>query len=275
MRRRKGFTLVELLVVIGIIALLMAMLLPALEMARRQARTVLCQYNLRNWALVWTLYCEKNEGFFPRSSLPMNVGHWNYRDLRSEYPKSKEGTEYCPEATELIDPTGRWRGHIHGGTFMAHAWNNSRLTNDGPNWDYWGSYGINGWVYVPLSSGMFTPDEVLDKFWQEPTVKEAAYVPLYMDSCWAHGWVEDTDTPLGYDSGPHRTAGPWINTFNIDRHNGYINILFLDSSVRKIGQKQLWTLKWHRNFNTSNPWTKAGGVKSSDWPEWMKKCKDY
>jgi len=59
-------------------------------------------------------------------------------------------------------------------------------------------------------------------------------------------------------------------------HSGYINSLFMDCSiVRKVGLKELWTLKWHRQFNTANPWTKAGQVRPEGWPEWMKSLKDY
>jgi hypothetical protein len=42
-----------------------------------------------------------------------------------------------------------------------------------------------------------------------------------------------------------------------------------------VGLKELWKLKWHRNFNTSGPWTLAGGVQSSDWPDWLMPFKDY
>ncbi len=61
----------------------------------------------------------------------------------------------------------------------------------------------------------------------------------------------------------------------IDRHNGGINMLLMDWSVRKVGLKELWTLKWHRQFDTAGPWTKAGGVEPEDWPEWMRKFRDY
>ena len=66
-----------------------------------------------------------------------------------------------------------------------------------------------------------------------------------------------------------------VAPFCINRHNEHVNGLFLDWSVRRIGIKELWTLKWHMQFNTSNEWTKAGGVMPEDWPEWMRRFKDY
>jgi prepilin-type processing-associated H-X9-DG protein len=60
-----------------------------------------------------------------------------------------------------------------------------------------------------------------------------------------------------------------------NRHDGYVNSLFLDWSVRKIGLKQLWTLKWHRDFDTCGQWTTAGGVQPEDWPKWMRGFRDY
>jgi hypothetical protein len=61
----------------------------------------------------------------------------------------------------------------------------------------------------------------------------------------------------------------------IDRHQGEINALFWDMTVRKVGLKELWTLKWEPRFDTANRWTKAGGVKPEDWPAWMRGFKDY
>jgi len=63
--------------------------------------------------------------------------------------------------------------------------------------------------------------------------------------------------------------------FIINRHDGYVNGLFLDWSTRRVGLKELWTLKWNMQFNTAGPWTKAGGVQPEDWPEWMRHFKDY
>jgi len=63
--RGRAFTLIELLVVIAVIAILMAILMPALNRAREQGKRIACMNNLKNLALVWNMYADSNDEKVP------------------------------------------------------------------------------------------------------------------------------------------------------------------------------------------------------------------
>ena len=134
MRKLKGFTLIELLVVIAVIALLMAILLPALQRVKRQAKAVLCQANLKQWGTILTMYTEDNEGRLPSGDVmwffrgsyltdddDKNKPHPVYHNIRTE------GIACCPMAVRTRDKpavymgTGaKWRFEgTRGSTFEA------------------------------------------------------------------------------------------------------------------------------------------------------------
>jgi len=70
MYKRAGFTLIELLVVIAIIALLMGLLMPALNKVKQQAKAVHCVNNVRSLAMAWFMYQDENDGMLVNGNVP-------------------------------------------------------------------------------------------------------------------------------------------------------------------------------------------------------------
>src|SRR6476660_6843321 len=99
--RRKGFTLVELLVVIGIIALLISILLPALNKARKASRTASCLSNCRQLAMAEIQYVNDNKGkfspYFNGSKGTKFQIEWMSQIMK---PAQMYKVRLCPEATD-------------------------------------------------------------------------------------------------------------------------------------------------------------------------------
>jgi len=262
MRKAKGFTLIELLVVISIIALLIAILVPALQKVRNQARAVVCQSNLKQWGTILGLYVEKNRARLPSvfDSVLFLRGSFVSEDDPNEpeslNPFETKGIACCPMA---VRPSGRG---LWGTTF--EAWETRFY--DPP---FRCSYGFNQKLLSFISVHPFTRELLgLNVF----SLKGRAKFPVLLDCKRPHHVVKDYEEPP--QTGSERSWIDW-GSFCMNRHNGHVNGLFLDWSVRKIGLKELWTLKWDLQFDTTNAWTKAGGVRPEDWPEWMRNFKDY
>ncbi|MEE9613250.1 MAG: type II secretion system protein [Desulfatiglandales bacterium] len=267
MRRTKAFTLIELLVVIAIIALLMAILMPALQRVKRQARVVACQSNMHQWGLCLTMYMDDNDGLFSEY-WEMRGGFW-MSVLRPYYVDIGD-LRCCPEAMKPAVSAGGGGG-ASGSTFIAWG----TFSSSALEWaeeGHYGSYGLNGWIY---SGRPFTGSP--EDHWKGYNVPGASSVPVILDCVWVDGWPSHNNEP--YQGANHLEQGyggrSMMGRFCINRHNGFVNSAFLDSSTRKVGVKELWKLKWHRNFDTAGPYTIAGNVLPSDWPQWMRKFKDY
>jgi len=271
-------------------ALLMAVLMPSLQRARKQAKAVACQSNLRQWGTLYAAYTAENDGYLipleddPRLSFNDPWwATWRWFGAQSfgaleralQDPTSSPSFTatrrilYCPMATKLAEP---WTpppiwvgGGNRGGTFQAWHANYGAV-----RWG--GSYGMQETAHS-------TSDPVIKPiYWMTNAVKNANAVPVFLDS--GMSWVAlpaATYPPPPFDSIPTVT----LETFKgfrgvcINRHDGGINVLFLDWSVRKVGLKELWTLKWCQDWDTAGPWTRRGGARPEDWPQWMRAFKDY
>jgi prepilin-type N-terminal cleavage/methylation domain-containing protein/prepilin-type processing-associated H-X9-DG protein len=100
--RRRAFTLVELLVVIGIIALLVAILLPALAGARRAANTVTCAANLRTILQAMHLYASQNNGAIPGSA--HTTARFLFRNIDTGLGNTTVFNDNnCPEIIQVFD----------------------------------------------------------------------------------------------------------------------------------------------------------------------------
>jgi prepilin-type N-terminal cleavage/methylation domain-containing protein len=271
MSRRKGFTLIELLVVIAIIALLMSILMPAMQRVRKKANAVRCLANLKQWNTTFAMYVDDNNGQFPSGTTPQGF-MW----IQQMEPKYRDWKSvkiwFCPTATKpLFDEQGRSTQRFN----VFSAWGIFGYTDPalGPH-GIAGSYGINGYVLSTKPGTTFEAGRRTDDNWRTPQVSGASYIPLFIDAMRFDLWPIHTDPPA-----TNEDAG-WISTNHmarccINRHEGFVNSAFCDFSVRKVGLKELWTLKWHKSFNTAGAWTKAGAVRDTDWPEWMRRFKDY
>ena len=97
--RSSGFTLIELLVVISIVALLIAILLPALDNAREQARRTVCAGNLSQLYLAAYMYADDNEDTFPMNASGIWLHQMGGRAaFREEYLNDVNRVFFCPSA---------------------------------------------------------------------------------------------------------------------------------------------------------------------------------
>ena len=124
-----------------------------------------------------------------------------------------------------------------------------------------GSYGINSWV---------TSDNV-DAFqlqakwkWRTMSQKQPNQIPLMLDSGFWLARPLHTDEPPETDGEFAWGMGGGLKRVCHDRHNGGINIAFMDLSVRTVRMMRLWQLKWHKGFDTTV-------YNRMAWPQWIQR----
>jgi prepilin-type processing-associated H-X9-DG protein len=259
----------DILVVMCCVSLLLMNIGAINRTGHRRAKEMVCLSNLLKWGAIFQIYTNDNDGYF-YSGQPGTPGYWWIDDLEEHYQSYKQNRLwFCPEATKpIMDENG-----VTSPTYnVFNAWGifyGPRFSADGIS----GSYGLNGYVLNISDYKTFESGIPASAGWRTPDVPGASNIPVFIDALRFDLWPLATDTPAFNEFAAW--SGNSMARCCINRHNGAVNCLFMDWSARKVGLKELWTLKWYRDYNTEGPWTKAGGVYPSDWPQWMRNFKDY
>jgi prepilin-type N-terminal cleavage/methylation domain-containing protein/prepilin-type processing-associated H-X9-DG protein len=239
--RRGGFTLIELLVVIAVIAILMAILLPALGLARDQGRKMKCAGNLRSLALANSVYVANNDDwtvpcrFITKSGTTLWTSNKQFRKYIG-YEGSEPGLSSVQTPKKYKCPSDRQKAY-------AHAYNVEQGTTTGTLVSY--GYNIEDW-YPSVGSPSWDATMLMDVLgYKVSTIQQPATKMQFGEAQdWWSKWkganyIDGWDV-LGQDGTVNQYKQVGCGGPTMYRHNEAANLAFYDGHVETRHKSKVW-----------------------------------
>lgn len=270
-RIENGFTLIELLVVIAIIALLLSIIMPALRLAKEQARKVVCKSNLSQLAKAIEMY-EMNYDY-KRFSVRNNAADTNlyWMGKLADYAGNDAYGEQFQQGEKidlLLCPSAPYSKFTDNAVLQNDS---GQYASAAAPWEWQrnddmstiGSYTINGgvafdWMYDDPTGDAYDP--VIAQRAYDNWMRTPSNVPVFGCGRWTIAWPDSGDPWPGAWGAPGEVSMTalmgdqpctdyQLDRFCIDRHNKQVNIVFKGLHVETKNLEELWNLKWNKAWD--------------------------